>query len=104
MILKVLIPGWTALGFYRGGKLYNYDYKKKYSRYEELKDKKYSSISKPEYFYSGCISSCLIGGLLYISPVTIFLVIPKEIYRVEVNIRGLHDEQEKDSYYNYFLL
>ena len=104
MVLKTLIPTWGALGFYRGGKLYNYEYKKQYSRYEELKDTKNCSISKPKYFYTGCIASSFIGCFLYINPLTVFLIIPKEIYRIEVNIRGLHDEKEKDSYYNYFLL
>jgi hypothetical protein len=100
MVLKPLITTWGALGFYRGSKLYNYEYKKKYLEYENRKDNKYYIyFKKPVYLYASCIGSGFFGVLFYVNPFTLFFVIPKEIYRLEVNIRGLHEEKEKDDYY-----
>lgn len=94
MTLKVFFPTWAGLGFYRGVKYYNYCYRKNIINYE-----KKIYYEKPVYFYSECFSYGLFGVLLYANPITIFAVIPKEIYRLEITIRGLHEEKEKEYYY-----
>lgn len=96
MVLKVLIPTWGAVGFYRGMKCYDYNYKKQLNYYE---NKKNYIVEKPQYFYSNKLFLGLYGLILYVNPFTIILVIPKELYRIEVNIRSLNEEKEKDKYY-----
>jgi hypothetical protein len=102
--ISVIIPSWLALGFYRGTKSYGRDYKKKCIEYEERKNNKYYTVltQKPQYLYSSCVWFGLFGFLLYVNPVTALVVIPKELYRLEVNMRGLHEEKEKDEYYEIF--
>jgi hypothetical protein len=75
--------GWFGLGFYRGIKAYNYSYNK------------YNKDESYMYIYSmghGCRGSFYY--LLFFP-----IMIHKEIYRFEVNIRNI--EKEKESrYYN----
>ncbi len=101
-IFPVVIPSWLSLGFYRGTKYYGRDYKNDCIRYEEKKNNKYYTVVKPEYFYIYCVGFGLFGFLLYANPVTIPMVIPKELYRLEINIRGLNEEKEKDDYHDFF--
>jgi hypothetical protein len=98
-MLKVIIPIWGSLGFYRGVKLYNYNNKKDLSYYEDNKDKEFNKLVKPQYFYSSCVGNGSMGFLFYVNPFMLFLTIPKELYRLEVNMRSLNDEKEKDKYY-----
>ena len=80
--------GWGLLGFYRGQRDYDYE------------------LSKPNnttalYLYS-CRMIYGIGGMIiYTIPLAWDLLIPIEIYRLEVYIRNL-DEQNKEIY-NKFL-
>jgi hypothetical protein len=97
----IILSSWLSLGFYRGTKYYGRDYKKECIRYEERKDNKYYTVDKPEYFYGQCVAYGLFGILLYVNPLTFAAVIPKEIYRLEVNIRGLNEEKKKDSYHDF---
>ena len=97
-----ILSSWVSLGFYRGTKYYGNDYKKHCIRYEERKDNKYYTVDKPQHFYTHRFGYGLFGVLLYANPVTFVLIIPKEIYRLEVNIRGLNEEKEKDKYYEFF--
>jgi hypothetical protein len=98
MSFKLIIPPWVALGFYRGTKHYEYDYKNQCIQYE--KNKKYSE--KPQYFYSSCIGIGLFGSFIYVNPFLFPLIITKEFYRLEVNIRGLDEEKDKKDYYHLF--
>jgi len=98
-MLKVITPPWLALGFYRGVKLYNYDLKKKTDEYEIEENRKYYNYEKPIYFYSNCFGEGLFGLIMYANPITLPIIIPKEIYRLEVNIRGMNEEKEKPSFY-----
>jgi len=97
-----IITSWTGLGFYRGTKNYGHNYKKNCIEYEEKKNNKYYTVVKPQYLYSTCVGYGLFGFFIYVNPITAFVVIPKELYRLEVNIRGLHEEKEKDKYYEIF--
>lgn len=93
----VAITSWSLLGFYRGVKDIDYWY-----RHIERK----KNNDKP-YLYSKAIinsvSKNLGGGvygvIIYINPVLFFVTIPKELYRLEVCVRGLEDEKKTD-YYN----
>lgn len=96
-MLKVIAPPWLALGFYRGVNLYNFTYNYKCIEYEKEENKKYTK--KPTYFYASCFCSGLFGLVIYANPVCLPVTITKEIYRAEVNIRGLNEEKEKGSFY-----
>jgi len=74
------------LGIKRGMNDYDYRYKKYSNR-------------KESYLYSKKIYYGLHGFILYINPLLLFITLPKEIYRLEVNIRNMENEKKKD-YYN----
>jgi hypothetical protein len=102
---KIIITSWlslASLGFYRGTKHYGRDYKRECIRYEERKDNKYYIVEKPLYLYTHCIGFGLFGLLIYANPITVLAALPKELYRLEVNIRGLDEEKEKDNYHDFF--
>ena len=85
------------MGFYRGIKHYDYNFE---------------SRKKPNnnpYLYSRELKHCtmkltdgFLGLFFYINPFMCFITIPKEIYRLEVNIRKLEDEKKTDYYNNLF--
>ena len=84
---------WSTLGFYRG--LQEYDYN----------NSKVINSTSDTYLYSNLIRinfekiiHGFMGTFLYINPIFILITIPKEIYRLEVNIRGLENEK-KTKYY-----
>jgi hypothetical protein len=89
----VFASSWTALGFYRGVKYYDYMNHQKKDPTKEI------------YLYSKELShqtNRILGGLygifIYINPFIIFTMIPRELYRLEVDIRGLEDEKKTDDY------
>ena len=54
---------------------------------------------KPDlYLYSKKFMTGILGCLVYLNPVFLFISIPKEIYRFEVNVRGLESEKASDLY------
>ena len=77
---------WGILGFNRG--IDEYDYKHKYNEYY-----------KKKYFYTDRIFNGFFGSIVYINPAFVPLIIYKEIYRLEVNYRGLEDEKNNENYY-----
>ena len=85
--------GWTSLGFYRGLNRYDYFYAKSKSR---------SKDNDAPYLYSNRIVDGFLGGFLYINTFFIFFTVPKEIYRLEVNLRGLEQEKNTDRYHSIF--
>lgn len=65
-----------------------------------LEDYKYrNNLYKTNFFYSKYFLYGFSGILFYVCPLTHLVMIPKEIYRLEVNIRNLEDEK-KTEYYN----
>jgi hypothetical protein len=80
-----LFGGWCSLGFVRGLNAYDYDYKK-YPTHDN------------SYLYSKKGLFGIAGLCLYINPILIWLTIPKEIYRLEINLRDLEDEKKGDFY------
>jgi len=90
--------GWGCLGFYRGVQLYNFDYQKDMENYK--KDSRYRE--KPEQFYISKFGMGLLITGLYIIPPTFMLVAIKELYRLEINLRGLNEKKENRDYYTFF--
>lgn len=82
-ILPIGYASWCGLGFYRGIKFYSY--KKK----------------ENDYLYINLIGSGCIGSILYANPICIPMLLYKEFYRLEVNLRKLGNEKKSD-YYNEF--
>jgi hypothetical protein len=91
LLIKSVLVGMALLGFKRGINSYDYKYNKN--------NINKSLTSKEPYFYSHKICSGLYGIIIYTNPVLFFVVVPKEIYILEVNLRGLEDEKKTD-YYN----
>ena len=90
-IPRLTICSWSALGFIRG--LNSYDY-------NHSNNKLYRSsrnLSGPFYIDKMCWG--VAGILIYLNPVSFFFVLYKEVYRIEVNLRGLEYEKKTD-YYN----
>ena len=78
--------GWSTLGFYRGINYYEY----------------YHKHENKHYFYTDKIFNGLFGLVIYINPGLLPIAIYKEIYRLEINLRGL-EEEKKTEYYNKIL-
>jgi len=90
-IIFVTLSSWSALGFKRGVDSYNYHYSNNrlYRDFEKMKHPLY--LDKLVWG---------IGGILcYLNPITACVVLYKEVYRLEVNLRGIEDEKKTD-YYN----
>lgn len=79
--------GWGSLGFYRGMNEYDYKY-----------EQKIKMGRRELYLYSGKFTGGFIGCLLYLNPLLSIMTIPKEIYRLEVNLRGMEYEKTTDRY------
>ena len=86
----IAVWAWPVLGFYRGLNSYNYNY---------VKNRLYRH-SNP--FYIDKMGWGAVGALIYLNPITFFFVLYKEVYRLEVNLRGIEDEKNTD-YYNELL-
>jgi len=89
---------WGALGFYRGFNEPDYDYQVRYNNYI----KQPFLYSRQVIKYVKKIGNGLLWSGMYINPFLIFITLPKEIYRLEVDIRGLEDEKKTDSYKRLF--
>jgi hypothetical protein len=84
--IAIGITSWCGLGFVRG-----------------INDYKYNNINKSKPFmYSSLILFGFIGTIVYANPILFPLLVSKEIYRLEVDIRKL--ENEKKSYFYNSLL
>lgn len=77
--------GWCGLGFNRGVN----SYKNTYNKYD----------LKENYLYSNSIIYGLFGGFIYANPFFVPILIYKELYRLEINIRNLESEK-KSNFYN----
>lgn len=75
----IYLPGslWLGLGVIRGINQYNYEYS-----------------SDNRFFYTKNIYNGIAGLLLYTIPVMLPFIIYKELYRLEVNIRGIQKTEE----------
>lgn len=89
--VKVALGSYTVLaailGFKRGVESYRYDVES---------NKKYKSAN---FFYSEAFLNGVTGSFFYSVPLVNIIMLQKEIYRLEVNLRNLEDEK-KSRYYN----
>jgi len=83
MKIPIGITLWSGLGFVRGAN--SYDYK-----------------NKTPFLYSSKMLHGFGGAMTYLNPFLSFLIIYKEIYRLEVNIRGMEEEKNSDFYNELF--
>ncbi len=89
-----------VLGFYRGINEYKYHYKKDLDRYEnDCKKYPVDKFNKPTFFYMHSFFTGTYGLFMYVNPVFLPIFMYKELYRLEVNVRGL-DEEKKERKYN----
>ena len=80
---------WCLLGIKRGIDDNNF------CKYDNNK----SELVKTYRMYSYKILYGFMGLYLYANPFLVMITIPKEIYRLEVNIKGIENEKKTD-YYN----
>jgi hypothetical protein len=111
---------WGLLGFYRGTKHYDYSCKEEMIKYNEkmteynknmekynIDIKKYpdihyrvpQKIDKPQKYYISTLGYGLYGSSIYLLPYPGNLFFLKEMYMLEISLRGLNDEK-KTRYYN----
>lgn len=84
-----MIGAWSALGFKRGIDSFNYIFSK-----NEL-----YQISEKEPLILDKTCWGIRGVIYYICPLFMFHALYKELYRLEVNVRGL-EKEKKSKYYN----
>ena len=119
-MLGVVASLWSVLGFYRGTKHYDYNCKQEMIKYNEKmteysKDmEKYNidvkeypkihyrvpqKIEKPQKYYISTVGYGLYGSSIFLLPYPGILFFFKEMYMLEINLRGLNEEK-KTRYYN----
>ncbi len=110
--LLVLCTGWGLLGGYRNVSAVEYERKKKLldiqneiksytdSNYYkntiqnlQMKEQRYKNK-----MYSDLMFHFLGGMILYGNPFTGLLYLPNELYRLEVDVRGIEDEKKSERY------
>ena len=103
-VKKGLALAWGGLGFYRGAQSYDYGYPYPPKNKPAPPDKPFM------YMYSKALEHKMIGvffgiagSIVYIVPTTGVFMVWKELYRLEVNLRGLEEEKNSD-FYNRLLL
>jgi hypothetical protein len=82
----------SNLGFKRGVDSYLYELERDNKRYKIDNQKK-------NFFYSQSVLNGALGIFLYVIPPVNLIMLQKEIYRLEVNLRDLESEKNSD-YYN----
>ena len=79
---------WSIIGFNRGLHEYDYEHSEDNDNYHK----------KQPYMYTNKIFNGLFGIFIYINPCFIPLIIHKELYRLEINVRGLENEKTSREY------
>ena len=100
--LAFIIPYTSVgvVGFFRGINEYKYNYKNAFDSYEnDCKKYPVDKFEKPHFFYIHSFCTGIYGLFMYVNPFFLPIFIYKELYRLEVNVRGL-DEEKKERKYN----
>lgn len=98
-LIYTAIISWAALGFYRGIQEEEFDFneeKEHYEKYEHVYLHFNAFRKHPQKIFVNYFNTGMIGMSLYINPFTFYIPLMKEIYRIEVNLRGL---EKNDKYY-----
>ena len=98
-----LLCSWGSLGFYRGLNAYNYGYIETIPKERKANEPYMLMYTKALERSIIRLGSGLLGTVVYIHPIFLFLVVTKELYRLEVNVRGLEEEKKSD-FYNRLLI
>ena len=103
-MIKGLLGTWGTLGFYRGVQQYNFENKQKIQTYKNDKIR-YPEIDffPPTYFYTSTLVYGTSGFFFYLFPGTVPICFVKELYRVEINMRGIEAEKQTFFYNNMLL-
>lgn len=86
----------SGLGGYRGAKSYNHTYEKRVKNAIQ----KTPPHVPPQYYYIECVLYGTLGFVYYAVPIINIVMLVKELYRLEVNIRGLEKDKNSDDYYD----
>ena len=97
-VTKTILFAWGALGFYRGVRYQSCLYKKEMDKYNNSLRRKKHVGKKPESFYFGRCCFGLLTSALYFVPLINLFYISKEMWRLEVFIRGLDEDTESERY------
>lgn len=95
--VKVGAFAWGALGFYRGIRYRSWKYRQELLKYEKLLERK-KHAKKPEQFYVATIAFGLLSSFVYHVPIANLFYLSKELWRLEVWLRGLDEDTESESY------
>ena len=90
---------WTSLGFYRGMRQYEHDRGNFNSITENIKPVVYSNQIVQ---FSHRVMNGVLGMFIYANPICWIVIIPKELYRLEVNVRNMKSEKKRDYYHEIF--
>ncbi len=77
----ICFSSWCGLGFFRGTNYY-----------------KYKKKEKENYLYINSAIHGFFGAFIYANPCFLPITVYKEIYRLEINLRNLENEKNKDFY------
>ena len=77
-LMKIAWGLWGTLGCYRGNQYYKTELKRDLERNK-----------KTQYYYSKNLGCCLLGGCVYVLPITIPVNIIYELYNLEEFVRGI---------------
>ena len=90
VIRVATICGWPFLGFTRGIQSYDYHY-----THDKLP---YRPSGINSYLYTDAFLWGVCSACAYVNPFTFVVVCNKEVYRLEVNLRGMEEEKKSQEY------
>ena len=93
----VIIASWGTFGFYRGVNYFG-EWVEPYPDCDTIQYLYSKSLSQYSQKIAWNIIAGILGTCIYINPVFCLIIVPREIYRLEVNIRGLEYEKKSDYY------
>lgn len=96
---------YMGLGYYRGYQKGKFDYKNALERFEnrlEKYPKEYDIKDRPNFYTLDCVGKGLSGAIFYLLPPFCLFTMVKELYRLEIHLRGYENEKNKRDYYEIF--
>jgi hypothetical protein len=96
--IKLGLFAWGALGFYRGSKYHSMLYQKELDKHNKLLERGIVTRKRPEQYYVGKFAYGLFTSFMYFVPGVNLFYIAKEIWRLEIFLRGLDEDTESEQY------